>query len=234
MSGDLDLSLLDLLRAHGIPRAENVDFDKALASFDVAEVNLACAQRLPGTEDIDFADCLERIDEWAEKVRRATSRNYNWFLRNPSQFDSSLGKFYMSVLCTTLQRDCEVGYNPERKVHPGDARDSRDRFIHGITHGAGGTCASLPVLYIAVGRRLGYPLRLARGARHFFVRWDESESESPLVRDRFNIEATATGFVSPPDRYYEESLFPRPVPNFDTRDYLRSLTPREELGRFSF
>ncbi|MEX2317598.1 MAG: hypothetical protein WD669_10640 [Pirellulales bacterium] len=211
---------------------DDFDIGKALCCLDIAEVNLACAKGLPGTEEIDFDDCLEKIDEWADKVRHATSRNYNWFLRNPSQFDNSLGKFYMGVLCTTLQTECGVGYNPQLKMNPGDARDSRDRFIHGITHGAGGTCASLPVLYIAVGRRLGYPLRLARGVRHLFLRWDDSESESPLVRDRFNIEATASGFVSPPDPYYEESLFAQPVPGFDTFGYLRSLTPREELAEF--
>lgn len=138
----------------------------------------------------------------------------------------------MAVLCMTLQRDCGVGYNPERKNDPGDARDSRDRFLHGITHGAGGTCASLPVLYAAVGRRLGYPLRIVAGARHLFLRWDESASETPLARDRFNIEATAEGFASHPDRFYEQWPFPHPDPDVDPRDYLRSLTPREELASF--
>ena len=206
--------------------------DDLLASWDIAEVNLICAQGLPGSEDLDITACLEKIDEWAEKVRNTTSRNYNRFIREPNLFDGSLGKFYMAILCTTLQRDCGVGYNPERAADPGDAHDSRDRFIHGITHGAGGTCASLPVLYAAVGRRLGYPLRIVMGARHLFLRWDESDSQSPLMRDRFNIEATAQGFVSHPDRFYEQWPFPHPDPAIDPRYYLRSLTPREELAEF--
>jgi hypothetical protein len=206
--------------------------DELLASLDIAEVNLACAKGLPGAEDLDVGACLAKIDEWTEKVRATTSRNYDRFIREPRLFGRSLGKFYMTVLCATLQRECGVRYNPARAHDPGDARDSADRFIHGIAHGAGGTCASLPVLYAAVGRRLGYPLKVVFGARHLFLRWDESEVESSLARDRFNIEATASGFVSHPDRFYEHWPFPHPDPDIDPRYYLRSLTPREELASF--
>jgi hypothetical protein len=206
--------------------------DEFLASLDIAAVNLACAKGLPGAETLDVPACLAKIDEWSEKVREATSRNFDKFKDEPRLFDGSFGKFYMTVLCTTLERECGVQYNPKRANDPGDARDSGDRFIHGITHGAGGTCASLPVLYAAVGRRLGYPLRIVQGARHLFLRWDESEVESPLARDRFNIEATAKGFVSHPDSFYEQWPFPHPDPDVDPRYYLRSLNPREELAIF--
>ena len=206
--------------------------DEFLASLDIAAVNLACAKGLPGADGLDIPTCLDKIDDWSEKVRQATSRNYDRFNREPHLFDRSLGKFHMTVLCSTLQRECGVHYSPERANDPGDARDSADRFIHGIMHGAGGTCASLPVLYAAVGRRLGYPLRIVQGARHLFLRWDDSESQSPLARDRFNIEATAIGFVSHPDRFYEHWPFPHPDPDVDPRHYLRSLTPREELANF--
>jgi hypothetical protein len=206
--------------------------DEFLASLDIAAVNLACAKELPGAEALDVPACLAKIDEWSEKVHDATSRNFDKFKDEPRIFGGSLGKFYMAVLCATLQRECGVKYNPTRANDPGDARDSADRFIHGITHGAGGTCASLPVLYAAVGRRLGYPLRIVQGARHLFLRWDESDLESPLARDRFNIEATANGFVSHPDRFYEHWPFPHPDPDIDAHYYLRSLTPREELAIF--
>jgi hypothetical protein len=83
-----------------------------------------------------------------------------------------------------------------------------------------------------VGRRLGYPLKIVQGARHLFLRWDQSDSQSPLARDRFNIEATANGFVCHPDSFYESWPFPHPDPDVDRRHYLRSLTPREELASF--
>lgn len=206
--------------------------DEFLAAFDIALVNLICALGLPGSEELDIEACLAKIDEWAEKVRQETADTYDQFTNNPRRFDYSLGKFCMTALCTVLQRDCGVAYSPERIKDPGDARNSRDRFIHGITHGAGGTCASLPILYAAVGRRLGYPLRIVHGARHCFLRWDETDSKTSLVKDRFNIEATAQGFVSYPDSYYLAWPFPHPDPEIDPKHYLKSLTPREELADF--
>ena len=46
----------------------------------------------------------------------------------------------------------------------------------------------MPILYIAIGRRLGYPLKLVHAHGHDFVRWDEPGGE------RFNIDATSPGF----------------------------------------
>ncbi len=43
---------------------------------------------------------------------------------------------------------------------PYNASDSRFLFIHGLLTGFGGTCVSMPILYLAIARRLGYPLKL--------------------------------------------------------------------------
>lgn len=61
--------------------------------------------------------------------------------------------------------------------------------------GGRGTCSSLPPLYVAIGRRLGYPLKLVKSFAHLFARWDNGAGE------RFNIECTARQFVSHPDEY---------------------------------
>jgi hypothetical protein len=39
--------------------------------------------------------------------------------------------------------------------------DSRDDLLHGLLTRKLGTCASLPVLFVAIGRRLGWPMHLA-------------------------------------------------------------------------
>lgn len=104
-------SLLDTALARFDPRQFTDEF---LASLDIAEVNLACARGLAGAEDLDVDAALAKVDEWAETVRHATSRNVNAFTRDPARFDHSLGKFYMAVLCTTLQRD----YRPTQPQHP--------------------------------------------------------------------------------------------------------------------
>lgn len=103
--------------------------------------------------------------------------------------------------------------------------DSRDDFIHGIIEGRGGTCASLPVLYVALGRRLGYPLKLVAAARHLFARWDDPGGE------RFNIEISNPGGL---DTHSDDHYLDWPVPIRGTEwqevFHFRSLTPREELA----
>ena len=82
------------------------------------------------------------------------------------------------------------------------------------------------MLYAAIGRRLGYPLRLAGAKEHLFVRWEEPGGE------RFNIEATSLGFAPYDDEHYHTS--PKPLAEEELRSglFLRNYTPREELASF--
>src|SRR5262249_22714889 len=151
-----------------------------LAQRDLAEVNLACAEGLPGAEQIDVVGCLRRLDTWAQRVAQETERLLPQFHRKRSSYGNSDGYFRSLVMVTVLQRDLGVRYNRE-KIPEKVALDTEDTFIHGAIQGNGGTCASLPVVYAAVGRRLGYPLRLVQARTekwgHFFVRWDEPNGE---------------------------------------------------------
>jgi hypothetical protein len=130
-----------------------------LSRLDLALVNLTCASELPGAEKIDFAHCLRTLDQWAECVRQETERLISRFQEKPDEYDNSLAYFQMLVLATVLQRQCGVRYNAE-KISADASFTTEDTFVHGIIQGNGGTCGSLPVLYAAVGRRLGYPLKL--------------------------------------------------------------------------
>ena len=61
--------------------------------------------------------------------------------------ESATRKFQDSVLCSRL------------------FRDSGDVFILGVFDDPGGRWGSLPVMLVAVGGRLGYPLKLVQTAR---------------------------------------------------------------------
>jgi hypothetical protein len=89
----------------------------------------------------------------------------------------------------------------------------------------GGTCSSLPVLQVAVGRRLGYPLKLVTTKGHLFMRWEDAH-------ERFNIEAAGKGINRFTDDYYRH--WPLEVsPAEETAEgYLKSLTPAGELAVF--
>ena len=138
-----------------------------------------------------------------------------------------------------LQRQCGVRYNPKwQGIRPDGeiprdfGRDSRDIFIHAIVDGVGGTCGSLPALYVAVGRRLGYPLTLVKAARHLFARWDDPEGKHWFHRERFNIEASGPGVHMLPDEHYLNWPHSLDEKDLQAGIFLKSLPPREELAEF--
>jgi regulator of sirC expression with transglutaminase-like and TPR domain len=188
-------------------------------------MNLRCASGLPGADDLDDEAAVEAINAWANHVRAATEKWQPMFARSPQNFNHSLAEFQILAMVTVLQRDLGLRYNLSFSDGEYNASDSRNLFLHGLTSGYGGTCVTMPVLYIAVGRRLGYPLHLVRAYEHFFVRWQDG-------KERFNIEATSPGFEPLDDDYYR--TWPKALSEADIASgmYLRNLRPREILASF--
>src|SRR5947209_1411942 len=127
--------------------------NEELGELDVAEINLACAAGLPGSERMDAGRCLHVLDTWTHCVRRYTDLAYEQFFRaNPAEFEHSEAYFRVLCMVTALQRHCGVRYDPSKIGLPADAPfDLEDDFVHGIVQGPGGTCATLPVVYAAIG-----------------------------------------------------------------------------------
>jgi hypothetical protein len=196
-----------------------------LAEHDIALLNLRCAEGLPGAEQLDIDECLKTISRWASRVEYETKRNLHRFVDNPANFENSEAYYRMMMLITVLQQDFGVRYNPKR-IREVDFTKSQDLFIHGmIDSDNGGTCVSMPVLYTAVARRLGYPVSLATAKEHVFCRWD-GEGE------RFNIEATSQGMSSYDDAYYMSWPKPMSQAEVDAGHYLKSLDAAESLATF--
>lgn len=204
-----------------------------LEHVDIARMNLLCAQGLPGAEDLDVDGNLAVLSEMAERVRSETERHEYRFHQNPAEFENSEGFFKMLMLAVVLREDFRVEYAPGKIGTAADAwtgdgffADTHDVFLHGLTGSKHqGTCSSLPVLQVAVGRRLGYPLRLVTTKGHLFVRWEDS-------RERFNVEATGQGVNRFADDYYHH--WPVEVSEQEVRagGYLKSLSAAEELAVF--
>lgn len=196
-----------------------------LEKVDIAAMNLLCAKGLPGAENLDVRATLATLDDWAARVGRDTERYHPRFLQNPAANNNSEADFRMLSLITVLQLDLGVRYNPSRIDAP-DFRNSKDLFIHGmVASDNGGTCVSMPVLYVAVGRRLGYPLKLVLAREHTFVRW-EGKGE------RLNIEGSGRGMNTFPDEHYR--AWPKPIKEewVESGEFLRSLTAEEALADF--
>ncbi len=197
-----------------------------LETVDIARMNLLSAEGLPGSETLDIESTLRTLDIWAGKVATETARYEPRFIRNPAEYNNSRADFCMLALITVLQLDLGVHYNEARVSNP-SFDDSRDQFIHGMVGcDNGGTCVSMPVLYMAIGRRLGYPLRLVQAKEHVFVRWDDPAGE------RLNIEGAGRGMNTYPDSHYRK--WPKPIADEEVArgEYLKSLSPSEELAVF--
>ena len=202
--------------------------DVELARHDVAVLNLLVAQGLPGSEKLDFGRCLQTLSDWTERARGYTGRVAHVFRQDPSMVDNSWAKFRAAALITVLQRDLGVKYAREltKLDDPAFFGRADHVFVHGCIQGPGGTCSSLPVLFASIGRRLGYPLKLARNIRHSWARWDAPGEE------RFNVECTSQGFVSHTDEYYLSWPAPVPPAEIGPNGLMQSLTRRQELATF--
>jgi hypothetical protein len=203
--------------------------DSTLGTLDVAEVNLACAVGLPDADHFNFPAVLDRLAKWVAHARRYTDHCLPQFHAAPEQFDHSEAYFRILALVTALQRDMGLTYNPD-KVADDAPFDANDTFIMGAVCGAGGTCASIPIVVAAVGRRLGYPIKLVaarcQGAGHLFTRWDDPHGE------RFNIEASGYGLNTFPDDYYRTGEYAITAEQEEKLCLLKSMTPREEFADF--
>lgn len=198
-----------------------------MARYDLAFVNLVCATMLPDTAGLKIPACMETVSAWTKQVKTETHRLLKQFRRDPGQYNNSEAYFRALAMITVLQRDCGVRYDLEASKRR-DFRNSREGFLHGVLTGdKAGTCSNLPVLYTAVGRRLGYPIRLVLAKGHLFCRWHD-----PRTGERFNLEASGRGLNVFPDDYY--ITWPRTILAGEVRDgtYLRSLDPVEELAVF--
>ena len=204
-----------------------------LEGCDIATMNLLCAEGLPNAEGLNLKTSLALLDGWVVRVKSETQRHFYRFQKNPAEFEHSEGYFRMLMMAVVLSEDLQIRYNPERIASPGPAAledgffsDSRDVLLHGLLGPRRmGTCSSMPVLYAALGRRLGYPLKLVTTKGHLFVRWD-----GPT--ERFNLDATGQGLNRYDDEYYRSWPFPVTEAEIQEHGYLKSLTVAEELAVF--
>jgi hypothetical protein len=203
-----------------------------LANVDIAEMNLICARDLPGSGNLDVQTALKIVDHWTDQIDLETRRNRHRFKEHPEEYENSEIYYLMGMIVTVLQQDLGVRYNPhltDSENLPDSAflSDVSNVFLSGLLSDKRiGTCASMPVLYVAIGRRLGYPVNLVNAHDHLFVRWQRPGEEG--FRD---IEATSRGVVFQTDDYYRNW---RKIPDEEIKSgvSLHSLTPEQELATF--
>lgn len=207
--------------------------DEEMAGLGLAQVNLLCSEGLPGCGSTASARCLQMLDGITSRVWEETNRHFHRYTSAPSDFENSEACYRIVVMNSVIAEDFGLRYNPQKIAAPSVEtlqdrsffQSADDIFLSGLlgSHRMG-TCSSMPVLCVAVGRRLGYPLKLATAKAHLFFRWEDAA-------EKRNFECT-NGIVCHPDSHYRQWPFPITDAEAQQGHYLHSLTPRQELAVF--
>ena len=204
-----------------------------VADYDMAELNLLCGTGLNGNEKLNLNQCRKALDDLTNMVRAETDRNWQRFQSNPSEYQNSEAYYRMGMLITVIRQDFKAKYNPKLITDPSMRtenevffKDASNVFLQGLLTGDKmGTCASMPVLYVAVGRRLGYPVYLVSTKGHLFCRWEND-------KERMNFEGTGDGIRIDPDEKYHKFPFTLTQHEIENSTYLKNLTRAQELAIF--
>ncbi len=100
-----------------------------------------------------------------------------------------------------------------------------NKFINGYIATKKGSCITMPMLYVILGERLGFPIYASRLPYHFFVRY-LPEQEIPKFHE--NVEATNGGSYVSNKRYQKDLLVPDKA--IKNGVYLRTLTKKEYIA----
>lgn len=210
-----------------------------IARCDIALMNLLCAEGLPGAEDMSIPKYLARLDNMAAFIRKKTEQELPYFRMDPARANlppdapeeffriCSLIRIMKDNFGMHYDRDLEAGLRDKSSSVLGYL-DSKLLLINGLlSEKRNGTCQSIPVMVVALGRRLGYPLFLTANRFHVWARWEGRGL-------RFNIDASCPGnsFGNDSDDYFR--TYPQPWPEVDKCGgyYLKNFTPADELALF--
>jgi hypothetical protein len=199
-----------------------------IAAFETAIVNISVAEGLPGAEGLDVSQCLATLESWAFAVYRFTGDCIEQYHQNPERFASQRGYFCFLSMVTLLKhpRGIGIAYQPTA-IGNRCFRDSRDDLLHGLLTRKLGTCISLPTLFVAIGRRLGWPMHLAIAKGHVLCQWINGDGSW------INLEGSCAGGgeLLPAEHYHS---WPRLLTHneLESGRYLRPLSRAEEFALF--
>jgi len=156
--------------------------------------------------EIDVTAYSRKIDALANQVKRMANGT-----EDPEQ--------RVRVMNTVLFRMEGFHYD----LDPFSRSRQEYYFLNGILDTKQGICYTLPLLYIAVAQRVGYPIYPVSVPDHIFVRYVD-----PKFKEQ-NIEVTSRG------KYYDDASY---IEDFAISSrglksgaYLRTMTYREFLGQ---
>ncbi len=195
--------LVFLAAFHGRCSANIYDFlTMSEEDIDIGIAALTLAKEI--YPDIDIKSYSDKIDAIADKVRQLAKKNNTVDYR---------------IRCLNT-----VIHLHEKFRCIDDVTDRRQDYyyLNRFFDTKIGNCYTMPLLYVAVGQRLGWPLYVVHVPDHMFIRY--IDPHFPIQ----NIETTSGGAHVPDEKYAKKFVVNKNGRKSGT--YLRTLTHRELLG----
>jgi hypothetical protein len=194
-----------------------------IQQVDTATLNWACLGGFPGAQDIDLDAARARITKLAEKVKTTTQATLEQARKKNKPVQDS-PQFRAAILFYVLQQDYKIAhfadqYDPDHsgQVDWGKERPE-DLFFQSGSTGKGDPAVGNPILIVAVGQELQYPIKLASAPGHFYAAWDDGKTKfiiqdctgnaTPLTEDQFRKFFSATDVEIKEGSFYHEYTQP--------------------------
>lgn len=187
---------------------DNVDLVDQLSSLqedqiDIGHVCLLFAKEAyPG---LDVDDYSKKLDQMVKEIQRLTGNN--------TEPDHRI-----RALNTYLYLDRGFHYDTEDPY----GHKLKNRYINGLLDTKSGSCFTMPLLYLALAQRLGYPVYPVSAPQHLFLRYVDPKLAMQ------NIEATGGGGYSPDEAYVNDMEIPSR--GIETGTYLKTMSYKDLLA----
>jgi len=199
--------------------------DADLTAMDPLVMNMIVARGVPELADLDMARYVGLVDAWAQRIGVGIRIGESDAARASPAYAADPDIWRAGSMAIALaSTDIGIAYTRDVRMS-----NHADLFVPGLIDSKRGTCSNMPVLYMAVARRLGWPLKAVVAADHMWCRWDDGAKS-------FNLEATTTtaaggegSFSTPPDEAYRTD-FDVSSKAIEVGSDLTTLTARQTLG----
>lgn len=187
---------------------QNIEFIDQLSSLEENQIDIGRVCLWFAKEaypDLDVEKYSKKLDQMVKEIQRLTGNSID-----PDQ--------RIRALNTYLYKRQGFHYDRDDPY----ARKLKNRYINGLLDTKSGSCVTMPLLYLALAQRLGYPVYSVSAPQHLFLRYVDPNLEMQ------NIEATSGGGYSSDADY----IVAMEIPNrgIDTGAYLQTMTYKEVLA----
>lgn len=161
-------------------RGKDTDIDLALANWLIVA-------DIPEFHDLTRKAYFAQLDAMTEQVRQnmAKMRAKGYGGTDPNDPQTRCRRFCSAIIGLRFAYAEEFREeNITRQQMFALYTNPNNVFLAGLMRTKRGSCVSMPMIYLVIGKPLGMPVNLVTLGKHFFIRWDEP-------RFRMNIETTS-------------------------------------------